>query len=328
MGTREANDGDRGTVFLFLKPDAECLLCANSDLAFAVNRDWLDGRQYEEIVQAHLEDYRQIENEPLTPTVLAMHFNRHMDARGAAINKWSRGAAQRRQTAAGAQQAGAQQDLACSGAPPSLYDMLSQHGTVDKPEAANRTIREIIVNLDAMRTDIKERKDNNRTFDLVFVLKEYGKLLQGLHGSLLKSQELDSKLEIDASTIQSARILDFVMLRTLCQMDADDPRYDAFVRSAEQLWFSVAARHIVLRLDAALRSTELDPPTRASVLMQVKKAMKGLDVSVVQDYDRELGGLRESQSRVPQSDRIIDGVAEPMSPQDSTEDQTGKDGKE
>ncbi len=284
----------RDLVAQLLKPNDECVLCALDDIAFAVNQDWLDGKNYQDIVQIHQDEYRRLSGHDLTPTTLAIHFAKHMNSSGAAINKWAKSKAPDQQKACESPLAVRDDDL---------YN-LPNRSHLNKSIAADSVVREMISNLDSMKKDIAERRESGRTFDLAIAMKEYGKLLQGFHASLLKSQEVDSKLELNESSMRTSRVLEFVALGGII---ADHPEYDDFVCEAEQLWLSVAVKHIVARLDAALKSTDLDAPSKADVLVQVKGVMKGLDESVSNEYDASVRKLRDHYFG---SGDIVEGVVE------------------
>ncbi len=294
--SEEAKEEKRDLIAQFLKPSGECILCARDDIAFAVNQGWLEGKNYQDIIQVHQDEYKRLSGHDLSPTTLAIHFTKHMNSRGAAINRWSRAKASGPQSA-------------CENPPAvrdgnDLYD-LHNRTHLNKFTAADSAVREMISNLDAMRRDIDERRDSGRTFDLSMAMKEYGKLLQGLHASLLKSQEIDSKLELNMSNMQTSRVLEFVALGG--KNAADHPGYDDFVCEAEQLWLATAVKHIVARLDAALKSTDLDAPSKADVLVQVKGVMKGLDESVSNEYEDAVKSLRDRHFG---SGDIVEGVVE------------------
>lgn len=289
--SEKAGEEKRDLIAQFLKPSEECILCARDDLAFAVNQDWLEGKNYQDIVRVHQDEYKRLSGHDLSPTTLAIHFAKHMKSSGAAINKWAR-ANPPRQT---------RENLPVVRNDNDLYD-LHNRVHLNKGTAADSTVREMISNLDAMKKDIDDRRESGRTFDLAIAMKEYGKLLQGFHSSLLKAQEVDSKLELNVSNMQTSRVLEFVALGG----NADHSGYDDFVREAEQLWLSVAVKHIVARLDAALKSTDLDPPDKADVLVQVKGVMKGLDESVSNEYESAVKSLRDRHFGT----NIIEGVVE------------------
>jgi len=289
--SRETKEEKCDLIAQFLKQNEECALCSREDIAFVINQNWLDGKNYQDIIQAHQNEYKLLSGHDLSPTTLAIHFTKHMNSRGAAINKWSRASGQRQ---------------ACKTLPVrkdnDLYD-LHNRTHLNKFTAADSAVREMIANLDAMRGDIEERRESGRTFDLSLAMKEYGKLLQGLHASLLKSQEIDSKLEVNASNIQTSRVLEFIALGG----KADHPGHDDFVCEAEQLWLATAVKHIVARLDSALKSTGLDAPSKADVLVHVKEVMKGLDESVSSDYEIAVTTLRDRHFG---SVDIVEGVIE------------------
>jgi len=299
-----AAESERDIVRQLLKPNGDCLLCGATNTAFAVNRDWLDGRSFDELTRAHQDEYRQVSGgNPLTPTTLAIHFNKHVGAKGAAINKWTRGLIARLKP----------QDAepADETQPKLLQELRDASLGPDKLRQAELTVREMLTNLEAIKQDIAERRAEGRTFDLSIAMKEYGKLLQGLHAGLLKAAEVDSKLEVNASSIHSARVLDFALLRSTRLVGSDGGNYDDFVLSAEKLWFAVAVKHIVARLDEALKSVRgMSLPMRAEALSHIKSAMAGLDMPVSAEYERELRQLQAERNR--EALRLTVGTAEPV----------------
>jgi len=306
-----AAESERDMVRQLLKPNEDCLLCGATGTAFAVNRGWLDGGSFDELTRAHQDEYRQVSGgNPLTPTTLAIHFNKHVGARGAAVNKWTRGMAARLKPRDTEPAAEAHPDL--------LQELRDASLGTDKLHLAELAVREILGNLEDIKKDIAERRAEGRTFDLSIAMKEYGKLLQGLHAGLLKAAEVDSKLDLNASSIHSARVLDFALLRSARLAGCDSGNYDEFVLSAERLWFAVAVKHIVARLDTALKSVRgMTHPMRAEALSHIKSAMAGLDMPVSAEYERELRQLqaerkREALSITGGTAEPVDGVAEPV----------------
>lgn len=293
--SEEVREEKRDLIAQFLKPNEECVLCARDEIAFAVNQDWLEGKNYQDIIQAYQDEYKRLSGHNLSPTTLAIHFSKHMNSRGAAINRWARAKTP-------SQQKG--ESLPAVRDDSDLYD-LHNRTHLNKFTAADSAVREMISNLNAMKRDIDERRESGRTFDLSMAMKEYGKLLQGLHASLLKAQEIDSKLEVNASNMQTSRVLEFLALGG--KSATDHPGYDDFACEAEQLWLSVAVKHIVARLDAALKSTDLDAPSKADVLVQVKGVMRGLDESVSNEYEIAVKTLRDRHFG---SGNIVEGVVE------------------
>jgi len=291
---KETKEEKRDLIAQFLKQDEECVLCAREDISFVINQNWLDGKNYQDIIQTHQNEYKHLAGHDLSPTMLAIHFTKHMNSRGAAINKWAKAS-------------GVPQQV-CENLPArndnDLYD-LHNRTHLNKFVVADSAAREMISNLEAMRKDIDERRESGRTFDLAIAMKEYGKLVQGLHASMLKSQEIESKLEVNASAMQTSRVLEFIALGG---KDASDhPAYDDFMCEAEQLWLTTAVKHIVARLDSALKSTDLDAPSKADVLVQIKGVMKGLDESVSNDYELAVTTLRDRHFG---SGNIVEGVIE------------------
>jgi len=138
MSKEASKEEERSLIGQFLKPNADCVFCARSDLAFAVNRDWLSGQNYKEMVRIHQDEYKLASvGHDLTPTTLAIHFTKHMDSRGAAINKWARARVP---------------DKPVSENLPivhekKLYDLQNQTH-LNKFSAADSAVREMISNLD------------------------------------------------------------------------------------------------------------------------------------------------------------------------------------
>ena len=156
--------------------------------------------------------------------------------------------------------------------------------------------------IDEMDQEIQDKRAAGRTMDIDRMLERKHKMLQGLQTNLLKSVELDSKLELDQAHLDNMKVLDFIMLQGAGIMDASDPRYIGFVKSAERLWMGVAMKQIVAHLGDALESAELDHPMRSKVLTLLKINMKGTERSVKEEYEREVRMLKDNMS----SPRIVD----------------------
>lgn len=287
---------EREEVSRYLDPDLKCLLCSADQFSYEVNRDWLDGTfDYAKLAKKHNAAYKKISGgQALTKVILGRHFTKHMNAVGAAINTWTKRQARRAET---------ENDQKRDPTPEQrrLFDLL-QRKYLDKMEAIEYAAREMIATIEDMDKEIEDKRASGRTMDIDRLLEKKHKMLQGLQSNLLKSVELDSKLELDQAHLDNMKVLDFIMLQGTGVMDASDPRYISFVKDAERLWMGVAMKQIVTRLGNALEDAELDHPTRSKVLMLLKANMKGAERSVKEEYEREAKMLKDNMS----SPRIVD----------------------
>lgn len=293
---------EREEVSRYLDPDTKCLLCSADRFSYEVNRDWLDGTfDYAMLAKKHNAAYRKLSGgQALTKVVLGRHFTKHMNAVGAAINTWTKRQARRADT----------EDAKKRDPTPEqrkLFDLLKRQ-YLDKMDAIEYATREMIATIDEMDKEIEDKRDAGRTMDIDRMLEKKHKMLLGLQSNLLKSVELDSKLELDHAHLENMKVLDFIMLQGAGIMDASDPRYLGFVKDAERLWMGVAMKQIVARLGDALEDAELDHPTRSKVLTALKANMKGAERSVKEEYEREARMLKDNMSSSP---RIVDEEREP-----------------
>lgn len=276
---------EQDQISRFLKPDSNCLLCSADNFSYAVNRDWLDGKVYREIVKKHGAEYGRISGgKKLCHSLLAVHFAQHMNVAGAAVSKWSKRLLKRTPSRA----------MVPTPDQENLFSLLVDRH-IDNHELAKLAIREILSSLKMMKDEIDAKQESGRVMDLVSTIEKYNKLLQGFASTIQRERDLESKLEIDASHIQSAKILDFVVLRNAGLIDSEDPKYSDFIRSAETLWINVAMAEIAERVGNAIKKVDLDAAKRMTILKQVNASVKGLENAVQSKYEKEMQFLRERQ---------------------------------
>jgi hypothetical protein len=262
----------------YLRPNARCILCTTPIWSLKLNKAFLDGKSYSEIIDELSAKFEERTGRALNKSLLHRHFKSHFDARAAAIAEYNK---RRSTTNSGISSTTAQRGIF----------KLAEMKYLDELEMFDATAKEMIQKYQELETIIEEKRASGKSFGIDELILKQAQLLNALNKQAISKFKALSRVDLENKQGQFLTQLSFIGNKALSGL-AQFGRQQALItpQEMETIYLNVVIRQILARLEDPLRKSfgPLPADTKTLFYRELKKAMEGIQEGITADFENKI----------------------------------------
>lgn len=276
----DTNDKKTDTEIVneYLKPNQRCILCNTPIWALKLNKAYLDGLSYSQMIDKFSAKFEERANRSLNKSLLQRHFRSHFDVRAAAIAEYNK----RRNSSSGS--------ISTTTAQRDIFK-LATNKYIDELEMFDATSKEMIVKYQELEQLIEEKKDSGKSFGIDELILKQATILNSLNKQAISKFKALSKVDLESKQGQFLSQLGFIgnkAIAGLSQMGGKQPLLSS--QQTEEIYLNVVIKQMLARLEEPLKSTfgQLSKDQKALFYRELRKSMEGIQDGITVDFDRQI----------------------------------------
>lgn len=270
-------------VSKYIQPEPNCPCCSLPNIAIKINRSYLAGSTYKQIVEEFSEEVLLVTGKKLELSVVSEHFSKHFECTGAAIAEFNR-------------KNGFKNLPSCEQR--EMKDIFSAltNKRVSDLEVLDLSMREQIKRLQELENIKKQRIDEGRTFDLENIIMKQETVMHNLQSTVISKMKMFSKAMLQS---KQAEFLDnqrqFLDSKTADLLGVKiDTLNPALHKEAEQLYLRVIIECLIKRIKSTVdTSLNIDQHEKAQFYKDFQKQLEGIEEEINNSYETRLKDLKE-----------------------------------
>lgn len=262
----------------YLRPNARCILCTTPIWSLKLNKAFLDGKSYSEMIDEFSAKFEERTGRALNKSLLHRHFKSHFDARAAAIAEYNK----RRVTS--------NSGISSTTAQRGIFK-LAEMKYLDELEMFDATAKEMIQKYQELETIIEEKRASGKQFGIDELILKQAQLLNALNKQAISKFKALSRVDLENKQGQFLTQLSFIGNKALSGL-AQFGRQQALItpQEMETIYLNVVIRQILARLEDPLRKSfgPLPADTKTLFYRELKKAMEGIQEGITADFENKI----------------------------------------
>jgi hypothetical protein len=258
----------------YLKPNSRCILCTTPIWSVRLNRAFLDGETYKEIIEKLSSKFEERTGRTLNKSLLHRHFTSHFDARAAAISQYNK----RRRTDGPSYVSPTvrQRDI---------FKLTTQK-YLDELELFDTTAKEMITKYKELEDIIEEKRNNGKSFGIDDLILKQAQILNVLNKQSISKFKALSKVDLESKQGQFLSQLNFINGKA----GPNDKKSLVSPKETEEIYLGVVIKQVLARLDDPLKSVapDISVDQKALFYRELKKSIEGIQDGINADFERQL----------------------------------------
>lgn len=276
-----AKKPDNELINDYLRPNAKCIVCSTPIWSVKVNKAYLDGKSYSDIINEYTLKFEERTGRSLNKSLLHRHFNSHFDARAAAIAEYNK---RRQDSLKSGATSTAQRDIF----------KLATNKYLDELEIFDTTAKEMITKYQELENIIEEKKLSSKTAGLDDLIIKQAQILTALNKQAISKFKALSKANLEGKQGQFLSQLSFIGSKAIAGVNSPKTLIDA--KETEDLYLRVVIKQILARLEEPLKTFgEISVDQRLLFFRELKKSMIGIENGISADFDRQVKALNDQK---------------------------------
>jgi len=262
------------------KPNPRCILCNTPIWSLKVNKAYLDGFSYNQIINKFSSKFEERSGRTLNKSLLHRHFKSHFDARAAAIAEYNK---RKENNTTTINPTTAQRDIF----------KLATNKYLDELEMFDVTAKEMIAKYQELEQLIEEKKSAGKSFGVDELILKQATILNSLNKQAISKFKALSRVDLESKQGQFLTQLSFIGNKAVSGLSQIGGKQQALLISpqqTEEIYLGVVIKQILARLEEPLKSTfgQLTKDQKALFYRELKKSMEGIQDGITVDFDRQI----------------------------------------
>lgn len=262
------------------KPNPRCILCNTPIWSLKVNKAYLDGFSYNQIINKFSSKFEERSGRALNKSLLHRHFKSHFDARAAAIAEYNK---RKENNTTTINPTTAQRDIF----------KLATNKYLDELEMFDVTAKEMIAKYQELEQLIEEKKSAGKSFGVDELILKQATILNSLNKQAISKFKALSRVDLESKQGQFLTQLSFIGNKAVSGLSQIRGKQQALLISpqqTEEIYLGVVIKQILARLEEPLKSTfgQLTKDQKALFYRELKKSMEGIQDGITVDFDRQI----------------------------------------
>jgi hypothetical protein len=281
-GDAVLKEDDTDIISKYINPNPKCLCCNEPKLALLINKAYLNGMSYTQIVTKYKEECLLKTGKILSVGLLSDHFTTHFNINGVAIAEYNRkyGLSNLQQSEQG-----------------ELKDVFSAlvNDKVHDLELLDLAMREQIKRMkeleDIKAERIKEGKTNN--IDQIIMKQEV--IMNNLQSQLLSKLKLWQRSQIQSKQLEIMdRQLQFLDHKTanFLGLDPNITLEPMLAKEAERLYLKIVIENLIKRVKKALDSLVISTQDKGQYLKELQRQFNGIEKEIDLEFQDKIKNLK------------------------------------
>jgi hypothetical protein len=270
---------DNEIIEEYLRPNTRCILCTTPIWSLKLNKAFLDGRSYNEMIDEFSTKFEERSGRSLNKSLLHRHFKSHFDARAAAIAEYNK----RRKNACDS-------PIPTTTAQRDIFKLATSK-YLDELEMFDATAKEMIQKYQELETIIVEKKAAGKSFGIDELIVKQASLLNALNKQAISKFKALSKVDLENKQGQFLTQLSFIGNKAVSGL-AQFGKQQMLVTplEAEKIYINVVIRQILARLEDPLKCTfgTVTKDTKTLFFRELRKSMEGIEDAISIDFDHRM----------------------------------------
>lgn len=263
----------------YLRPNSRCILCTTPIWSLKLNKAFLDGKSYTEMIEEFSAKFEERTGRALNKSLLHRHFKSHFDARAAAIAEYNK--RRSNNSVSGISSTTAQRGIF----------KLAEMKYLDELEMFDATAKEMIQKYQELETIIEEKRASSKSFGIDELILKQAQLLNALNKQAISKFKALSRVDLENKQGQFLTQLSFIGNKALSGL-AQFGKQQALItpQEMETIYLNVVIRQMLARLEDPLRKSfgPLPADTKTLFYRELKKAMEGIQEGITADFENRI----------------------------------------
>jgi hypothetical protein len=267
----------------YIQPHPECPCCNLPSTAIKINKAYLAGSTYKQIVEEFTEEVLLSTGKNLELSVVSEHFSKHFECTGAAIAEFNRKMGFSNLPAV------EQRDMK------DIFSVLTQR-KVNDLELLELSMMQQIKRLQELDEIKNERIKEGRTFNLENLIMKQETIMNNLQANVISKLKMWSKAMLQSKQAEFLdRQLQFLDPKTAdflgVQADTINP---AVYKEAERLYLRTVIESLIKRIKSSVDiSLSIDQHEKAQFYKEFQKELVGIEEDINKSFEAKMKDLKE-----------------------------------
>lgn len=270
-------------VSKYIQPNPTCPCCNLPNIAIKINKSYLAGSTYKQIVEEFAEEVLASTGKKLELSIVSEHFSKHFECTGAAIAEFNR-------------------KMGFSNLPvveqkemKDIFSVLASR-RVNDLELLELSMKEQIKRLQELEGIKNDRIAEGRTFNLENLIMKQETIMNNLQLNVISKLKMWSKAMLQSKQTEFLdRQLQFLDSKTAdflgLQADKVNP---ALYKEAERLYLKTVIESLIKRIKSSVDSSlTVDSHEKAQFYKQFQRELIGIEVDINKIFEARLKELKD-----------------------------------
>lgn len=272
---------DNELVNDYLHANSRCILCTTPIWSLKVNKAYLDGKSYSEIINEFSQKIEERTGRSLNKSLLHRHFKSHFDARAAAISEYNK---KRQDSIKSSPTSSSNKDI---------FKLLTNK-YLDELEIFDATAKELIIKYNELEGLIDTKKEKNVTAGIDELILKQAQILNVLNKQAISKFKALSRANLEGKQSQFLSQLSFIGAKAITGSGTNQ-RLDA--RETEDIYLQVVVKQMLARLEDPLKAAfgTITNDQRLLFFRELKKSLTGVQEGITADFERQIKNSNEQK---------------------------------
>jgi len=270
----------------YINPKANCVCCTIPNLSIKINKAYLSGCSYKQIVEQFADETFVVTNKKLELSQVSEHFTKHFDFTGAAIAEFNR-------------------KVGLSPLPVSeqtemkdIFSVLAQR-RVNDLELLEMSMKEQVKRLQELETIKQDRIKEGRTFNLENLIMKQESIMNNLQMNVISKLKMWSKAVLQNKQAEFLdRQLQFIDTKTadyLGLQSSDSSLNPALYKEAEKLYLKTVIESLIKRIKSSVDTAlpEVDQLQKAQFYKEFQRELSGIEEEIGKVFETRIKELKD-----------------------------------
>jgi hypothetical protein len=276
-------EDETDVISKYIQPHSNCVCCNLPEIAIKINKAYLAGSSYKQIVQEFSEQVFAATGKNLELSNVSEHFSKHFECTGAAIAEFNR-------------------KMGFSNLPAveqnemkDIFSVLTQR-RVNDLEILEFSMKEQVKRLQELEKIKNDRINEGRTFNLENLIMKQEMIMNNLQMNLISKLKMWSKAMLQSKQAEYLdRQLQFLDPKTAdflgLKADSINP---ALYKEAERLYLKIVIESLVKRIKSSVDvSLSIDQHEKAQFYKEFQRELVGIEDDINKTFEERLKALKE-----------------------------------
>lgn len=274
-------------VSKYINPQMNCVCCNLPGISIKINKSYLIGKSYKQIVEEFSGEILTITGKKLELIEVSEHFTKHFDFTGAAIAEFNRKMGMSHLPAI------EQTEMK------DIFSVLTER-RVNDLELLEFSMKEQIKRLEELEQIKKTRIEEKRTFNLENLIMKQEMIMNNLQMNIISKLKMWSKAMLQSKQAEFLdRQLQFLDPKTAdflgLKIDAITP---ALFKEAETLYLKTVIESLIKRIKTCVDcSLSIDMHEKAQFYKEFQKQLMGIEQEINTTYEVRIKELKEIRGK-------------------------------
>jgi len=276
-------EDDTDFISKYVNPSPKCVCCNEPKLSLEINKSYLNGKSYSEIVAKYKEECLLKTGRTLNVALLSEHFTNHFNIKGVAIAEYNRKYGFSKLPAAEQSEL---KDIFSALVDDKVHDL----------ELLDMAMREQVKRMKELEDLKTERIKEQRTANIDQLIMKQESIMHNLQSQLLSKLKLWQRSQFQNKQLEIMdRQLQFLDHKTasFLGLEAGIVLEPMLAKEAEKMYLKIVIENLIKRVKKALdASLSVSMQDKAQYLQELQRQFKGIEKEINDEFQSKIKDLK------------------------------------